>query len=61
VFTQFREMTEPLAGKVLDAADISGIFGLDLEGGPVPEPAKAASRKPAGKSRATKPKGKKKS
>jgi uncharacterized Zn finger protein len=52
---------KPRAGKVLDAADLSGIFGLDLEGSPVPEPARAASRKPARRPRATKPKGKRKS
>jgi len=52
---------KPRAGKVLAAADISGIFGLDLEGGPVPEPAEAASRKSAKKPRPKKPKGKKKS
>ena len=51
----------PRAGKVLDAVDLSGIFGLDLEGGPAPEPAKAASRKPAGKRSPKTPKGKKKS
>jgi uncharacterized Zn finger protein len=52
---------KPRTGKVLDAADISGIFGLDLDSGPVPEPARAASRKSAGKPRTTKAKGKKKS
>jgi uncharacterized Zn finger protein len=51
---------KPRAGKVLDTADISGIFGLDLEGGPEPEPAKSVSRKPARRPRAIKPKGKKK-
>jgi hypothetical protein len=49
------------AGKVLNAADLPGIFGLDLEGGSAPEPIKAASRKPEGKPHATKPKSRKKS
>jgi len=40
---------KPRAGKVLDAADISRIFGLDLEGKPGPNPAKAAPRKLGGK------------
>ena len=52
---------KPLAGKVLEASDISGIFGLDLEGGPAPEPAKAASRKREGRRRPKAPKGKRKS
>ena len=52
---------KPRAEKVLDAADMSGIFGLDLEGGPAPRTAKAASHGPARKSRAIKPKGKRKS
>lgn len=52
---------KPAAGKVLGAADLSGIFGLDLAGETEPEPAKparAASRKTAGKPRAKKAKGK---
>jgi hypothetical protein len=52
---------KPRAGKVLEAADLSGIFGLDLEGGPAPKPAEAASRKSAKKPRAEKPKGKERS
>ncbi len=52
---------KPAAGKVLDAADLSGIFGLDLAGETKPEPAKpagAASRKTARKPHAKKTKGK---
>jgi uncharacterized Zn finger protein len=51
---------KPRAGKVLDAVDISGIFGLDLEGSPAPEPAKTAAKR-EGKTRSKTPKGKKKS
>jgi uncharacterized Zn finger protein len=54
---------KPRAGKVLETADISDIFGLDLDGEPErePKPAQAAaSRKSAKKPRATKPKRKKK-
>jgi len=52
---------KPAAGKVLDTADLSGIFGLDLAGETESEstkPAKAASRKTASKPRAKKAKGK---
>ena len=52
---------KPRAGKVLEASDISGIFGLDLESGIATEPDKAASSKPARKPRATKTKRRKKS
>ena len=52
---------KPRAGKVLDTADISGIFGLDLESGPGLEPAKAEIRKPEKKPRAVRPKRKRKS
>jgi len=48
---------KPRAGKVLDAADISRIFGLDLEGKPGPNPAKAAPRKSVGKPRSKKSRG----
>ena len=51
----------PRAGKVLEVADISGIFGLDLDTEAAPAPAKAALRKSAQKPRAAKPKHKKKS
>jgi uncharacterized Zn finger protein len=52
---------KPRAGKILETADISGIFGLDLDGEPAPEAAQAAAtRKTASKPRAMKPKGKKK-
>ena len=33
---------KPAAGRVLEAADLSGIFGLDLAAGVEPEPAVAA-------------------
>ena len=46
----------PRAGKVLETADISGIFGLDLDDVPAREPAKTAPGKSAGKPRAIKPK-----
>jgi uncharacterized Zn finger protein len=52
---------KPAAGKVLETADLSGIFGLDLAGETGPEsgtPAKAAARKTAKKSRAKKTRGK---
>jgi uncharacterized Zn finger protein len=52
---------KPRSGKVLDAKDISGIFGLDLDDGSSLKPAKTASRKSAGKPRKIKPKRKKKS
>jgi uncharacterized Zn finger protein len=51
---------KPRAGKVLNAADISGIFGLDLDAEPALVPAKVASRKPAKKAPTAKPKRKKK-
>ncbi len=51
---------KPKSGKVLEAADISGIFGLELEEAVAPEPAKTKARKPARKPRAAKP-GRKKS
>lgn len=47
---------KPRAGKTLDDADLSAVFGLDLEGSPAPKPAKAAARKRGAKRRATKPK-----
>jgi uncharacterized Zn finger protein len=46
---------KPAAGKVLDAEDLSGLFGLDLVGETEPEftkPARAASRKTARSPRA---------
>jgi len=52
---------KPAAGKVLDTADLSTIFGLDLASETEPEstkPARAASRKTASKPRAKKAKGK---
>jgi uncharacterized Zn finger protein len=52
---------KPAAGKVLDTADLSSIFGLDLAGETESEsikPAKAASRKTVRKPRAKKAKGK---
>ncbi len=52
---------KPRSGKVLDAADISRIFGLDLDNVSELEPAKAASGKTAEKPRKTKPSRKKKS
>jgi len=53
---------KPAAGKVLDTADLSSIFGLDLAGEIQPEsigPAKPSSRKPVRKPRAKKANGKK--
>jgi uncharacterized Zn finger protein len=50
---------KPRAGKVIETADISGIFGLDLDGEPA-QAQTALSRKTARKPRATKLKGKKK-
>ncbi len=52
---------KPRSGKVLEAEDISGIFGLDIEDLSDPKPAKAASRKTAGKPRKIKPRRNKKS
>jgi uncharacterized Zn finger protein len=52
---------KPRAGKVLDTADISGIFGLDLDEEPAPKPARAAAGKKAKKTRVAKPRRKKKS
>jgi uncharacterized Zn finger protein len=52
---------KPAAGKVLDTADLSSIFGLDLAGETESEsikPAKAASRKTVRKPRAKKAKDK---
>jgi uncharacterized Zn finger protein len=52
---------KPAAGKVLDAEDLSGLFGLDLVGETEPEftkPARAASRKTARSPRAKSAKGK---
>jgi uncharacterized Zn finger protein len=48
------------AGKVLETADISGIFGLDIESETAAEPAKAAASPKTGRKGAIKPKGKKK-
>jgi uncharacterized Zn finger protein len=53
---------KPAAGRVLDTADLSSIFGLDLAGESEPKstkPAKAAARKAVKKPRAKKAKGKK--
>ncbi len=52
---------KPRSEKVLDAADISGIFDLDLDTGSELEPAKAATRKNGKKPRKTQPRRKKKS
>ncbi len=52
---------KPRAGKVLEAADISGIFGIDLEDGSAREPVEVTSGKTASKPRRTKPSRKKKS
>jgi uncharacterized Zn finger protein len=52
---------KPRSGKVLDAADISGIFGIDLEDGSAREPVKATSDKTPRKPRKIKPGRKKKS
>jgi uncharacterized Zn finger protein len=51
---------KPRTGKVLETADISEIFGLDLDSEPSPEPTKAATSRKTERRRATKPKGKKK-
>jgi uncharacterized Zn finger protein len=51
---------KPRAGKVLEAEDISGIFGLDLEDQPELKPAKVPSRKNARKPHKIKPRRKKK-
>jgi uncharacterized Zn finger protein len=52
---------KPRSGKVLDAEDISGIFGLDLDIGSELEPAKTATRINGKKSRKTSPRRNKKS
>jgi uncharacterized Zn finger protein len=52
---------KPRSGKVLDAADISDIFGIDLENGSAREPVAARSGKTASKPRKIKPSRKRKS